>query len=251
MGRRYNVLVVAGLLLCAWCGWVSGFHTDTWAALVTWLVSFGVVVGIDLSFSFGRGRRDGSMGWRLAPADDPWPRPGRGGRRLALEGVWPWLALIVVAVAWDGLGIDTGTHEAHLTLSALAQTYRAMNAGLLLVWILVGVGYGAARARAPVGPPDPTATEGQGGAALLGAGMVPATVHAAGPALLLPSSRPVGVVFWVAVPVVAILIDLVARRSGGRMAKADEFVRFISTAQAANVALILAWTFAGYHLFAR
>ena len=81
--------------------------------------------------------------------------------------------------------------------------------------------------------------------------MVPATVHAAGPALLLPSSRPVGVVFWVAVPVVAILIDLVARRSGGRMAKADEFVRFISTAQAANVALILGWTFAGYHLFAR
>jgi hypothetical protein len=248
MGRRSNMLVVAGVLLCIWCGWVSGFHTDTWAALVTWLVSFGAVVGIGLSFR--RGRRGGSMGCQLAPADDPWPRPGRGGGRLALQGVWPWLALIVVAVAWDGLGIDTGTHEAHLTLSALAQTYRPMNAALLLAWILVGVGYGAARARAPVGPPDPTEMEGHGGTAL-GAGIVPATVHAAGPALLLPSSRPVGVVFWVAVPVVAVVVDVVARRTDGRMARADEFVRFISTAPAANVALMLAWTFAGYHLFAR
>jgi hypothetical protein len=86
---------------------------------------------------------------------------------------------------------------------------------------------------------------------VLRAGIVPATVHAAGPALLLPSSRPVGVVFWVAVPVVAVVIDVVARRTDGRMARADEFVRFISTAPAANVALMLAWTFAGYHLFAR
>lgn len=243
------MLVVAGVLLGAWCGWVSGFHTDTWAALVTWLVSLGAVVGIDVSFWLGR--RGGSMGRRLAPAADPWPRAGRGGSRLALEGAWPWLALIAVAAAWDGLGIDTGPQEAHLTISALAQTYRPMNAALLLVWILVGVGYGAARARAPVGPPDPTAMEGHGGAALLGAGMVPATVHAAGPALLLPSSRPAGVVFWVAVAVVAVLIDVVARRTDGRMARVDEFVRFISTAPTANVALMLAWTFAGYHLFAR
>ena len=92
--------------------------------------------------------------------------------------------------------------------------------------------------------------EGHGGT-VLGAGIVPATVLTAGPALLLPSSRPVGVVFWVAVPVVAVVIDVVARRTDGRMARADEFVRFISTAPAANVALMLAWTFAGYHLFAR
>ncbi len=252
MDRRHNaliVIVIAGLLLCAWCGWVSGFHTDTWAAVVTWAVSLGAVVAIDLSF--WRGRTDAPMGWHLAPADEPWPRPGRGGGRLAFAGVWPWLALIVVAAAWDGLGIDTGTHEAHLTLSALAQTYRPMNAALLAVWILVGVGYGAARARAPLGLPGPTEANGPGGTAMLGVGMVPATIHAAGPALLLPSSRPVGVVFWVAVPVVAILIDVVARRSAGRMARADEFVRFISTAPAANVALMVAWAFAGYHLFAR
>lgn len=249
MGRRYSVLVTAGVLLCAWCGWVSGFHTDTWAAVVTWLVSLAAVVAIDLSF--WRGRRGVSMGWRLKPVDEPWPRPGRGGSRLALEGVWPWLALIVVAVAWDGLGIDTGPRQAHLTISALAQTYRPLNATLLLAWIVVGVGYGAAHARAPVRPPRPTEEEENGGMALLGVGVVPASVHTAGPALLLPSSRPVGVVFWVAVPFVAVLIDVVARRTDGRMARADEFVRFISTSPVANVALIVAWTFAGYHLFAR
>ena len=192
------------------------------------------------------------MGWRLAPADDPWPRPGRGGRRLALEGVWPWLALIVVAVAWDGLGIDTGTHEAHLTLSALAQTYRPMNAGLLLVWILVGVGYGAApRPGAPrASGPDRNGRAGWRGATGRRHGAGNGAQRQGRPSCC-PRAVPWASCSGSAVPVVAILIDLVARRSGGRMAKADEFVRFISTAQAANVALILAWTFAGYHLFAR
>jgi hypothetical protein len=56
---------------------------------------------------------------------------------------------------------------------------------------------------------------------------------------------------WVAVPVAALVIDFVARRSGGRLATAEEFVRFVSTARAANVVFIAAWLFAGYHLFAR
>jgi hypothetical protein len=50
---------------------------------------------------------------------------------------------------------------------------------------------------------------------------------------------------------VGLLIDRVARRSDGRLARADEFVRFISTASLAQVALVAAWAFAGYHLFAR
>ena len=55
-----------------------------------------------------------------------------------------------VALAWDVLGIDTGPHQYHLTISALAQAYRPLNAALLLVWMLVGVGYEAARVRAPI-----------------------------------------------------------------------------------------------------
>jgi hypothetical protein len=35
------------------------------------------------------------------------------------------------------------------------------------------------------------------------------------------------------------------------VATAEEFARFISTSAVANVALIAAWAFAGYHLFAR
>jgi hypothetical protein len=44
---------------------------------------------------------------------------------------------------------------------------------------------------------------------------------------------------------------VVARRSGGTVATAEEFVRFISTSTVANLLLIAAWAFAGYHLFAR
>ena len=80
---------------------------------------------------------------------------------------------------------------------------------------------------------------------------MPAGGHLVTPALLLPSNRTVGVVFWLALLVVAVAVDVAARRSAGRVATAEEFARFISTAWAANVALIAAWAFAGYHLFAR
>jgi hypothetical protein len=76
-------------------------------------------------------------------------------------------------------------------------------------------------------------------------------VHHGTTALLLPQSPAVGVAFWVAVPIVAVLIDAMARLSQGRWATAEELVRFLSTAWPANLALIGAWAFAGYHLFAR
>ena len=74
------------------------------------------------------------------PDRPPWPRPGRGGAGPALRGVAPWLGLTLVVVAWEVLGIDTGPHQYHLTISALAQAYRPLNAALLLVWVLVGIG---------------------------------------------------------------------------------------------------------------
>jgi hypothetical protein len=61
----------------------------------------------------------------------------------------------------------------------------------------------------------------------------------------------VGVVFWLALLLATVAVDLAARRSAGRIATAEEFARFISSAWPANVALIAAWAFAGYHLFAR
>jgi len=238
-----------------WCGWVSGFHRSTTAAEVTWVVSLALVVTVAVAFWLGgRGSR---VGWCLGPAAEPWPRPGRGGGRRALRGVAPWLVVIVVAAAWDILGIDTGPHEAHLTISALSQAYRPLNALLLLAWMLIGIGYAAARARAPVAPSDPSAggpgvaadrTERGAAWAALAA---PAGGHPVTPALLLPSNRSVGVVFWLALLLATVAVDLAARRSAGRIATAEEFARFISSAWPANVALIAAWAFAGYHLFAR
>jgi hypothetical protein len=240
------LLGVGGVAILAWCGAVSGYHRDSPAALATWLVSLAVVLAIDLSFWLGRNGR--SPGWRLEPASDPWPRPGRGGAASALVGTAPWLALVVLAAAWDVLGIDTGMHEAHLTISALAQAYRPLNAVLLLVWMLVGVGYGAARARRPMVSAAPPAPPGGGIAPSWGAAFVPSTAR---PALLLPSSKPVGVAFWLAVLAAVVVIDLVARRTDGRLATAEELVRFATSSRVANVAFVVAWTFAGYHLFAR
>jgi hypothetical protein len=250
---RGVVIGVAGVALCAWCGWVSGFHRTSAAAEITWCVTLATVLLVDLAL--WRGQAGRPVGWHLEPVPDPWPRIDRGGPGPAVRGVAPWLVLIGIALAWDGLGIDTGPRQYHLTISALAQAYRPLNAALLLVWVLVGIGYEAARVRAPVNTMavrkdarDPHTPE-DGSA--LAATVVAAGGHHTALALLLPSSPPVGVAFWVAVPVAAVLIDVAARRSDGRVANAEEFVRFISTSRLAHVALAVAWGFAGYHLFAR
>ncbi len=222
---------------------------------MTWGLSLVGVVAIDVLF--WRGRRHRRPGWRLAPADGPWPRPGQGGGRRTLLGVWPWLAIIVVVVAWEVLGIDTGTHQPHLTISALAQAFRPLDAALLLVWILIGIGYGAARARAPVTEASGERKQGAGGHAAGAGGISTVQKAAAGghharlvPALLLPETRSAGVAFWIAVIVAFGLVDLAARRSGGRLATAEEFARLVSGPPVANMALVAAWAFAGWHLFA-
>jgi hypothetical protein len=247
------VMGIAFLAACAWCGWLSGFHRTTAPAEITWLITLAVVILVDVAL--WRGRAGLRLGWRLQPVSEPWPRKDRGGSGRALSGVAPWLVLIAVLLTWEILGIDTGPHQYHLTISALAQAYRPLNAGLLLVWVLVGVGYEAARVRAPIdsnlAEPDETQPHApeHGAAFTMALGSVGA--HHGGTALLLPQSPPVGVVFWVAVPLAAVLIDWSGRHSEGRRASAEEFIRFISTSRIANYALIAAWGFAGYHLFAR
>jgi hypothetical protein len=249
---------VGAAVLFGWCGWVSGFHRSSTPAEITWVVSLAIVIAAAVLFR--RGRSGAVFGWSIGTASEPWPRVGHGGGRKALGGVAPWLGVIIVAAAWDALGIDTGPHEYHLTVSALSQAYRPLNALLLLVWMLVGIGYAAARARAPSGmrrrdPGSGRSVEAErgGGGALCAAGLAPGSGagRPLNPALLLPSNRPVGVVFWVGLLVVAVVVDLLARRSDGRVATAEEFARFISSAAVANVALIAVWAFAGYHLFAR
>ncbi len=254
--RGHRLLLgIPAVALCAWCGWVSAFHRSTAPAEITWVVSLGAVVAVDLALCRGRRRR--RFGWHLEPVGDPWPRPGHGGGDLALRGVALWLVIFLVALAWDVLGIDTGPHQHHLTISALSQAYRPLSAALLLVWMLAGIGYEAARVRAPLAAARsgaaPVGTDPAPPAAgsAVSAGMVTLGGHPMAPGLLLPSDPSVGVAFWIAVPVAGLLVDLAARRSDGRLANAEEFVRFISTSRAANIALIAAWAFAGYHLFAR
>jgi hypothetical protein len=58
------------------------------------------------------------------------------------------------------------------------------------------------------------------------------------------------VAFWVGLVAVCVLVDQAARRSRGRMANAGELIRLISRPRAANVVLVVAWAYAGWHLFA-
>lgn len=246
--RRLALGTLSGLALCAWCGWASGFHHSTTPAFATWFASLAGVVVFDALL--WRGRRAHRVALHVPTVDVPWPRPGQGGRSLILWGLLPWLCLGAVVLAWEVLGIDTGPHEAHLTISALAEAFRGLNAALLLVWIVTGLGYGVARARLAVeqgadGAPDRLARRASPGALAVVTGR-PTPM----PALLLPANRAFGVAFWAAVIVVAVVVDLVARRSGGRLASAGELVRLISRPRAANLLLIVLWVYSGWHLFA-
>ncbi len=246
--RRNAIAALMGLTLCVWCGWVSGFHRSTSSAYITWAFSLAAVVVVDLLFWQGQhGRHPGS---RLEPSGEPWPRPGLGGHA-ALVGVSPWLALSLVVLGWEILGIDTDKQQPHLTISALTQAFRPLNAAMLLVWMLVGMGYGAARTRAPIvagsASFDPRGTEGSPPHAAVMLTHLPA----AAPALLLPSNRAVGVGFWFGLVAAGVAVDLVARHSSGRLATAEELIRFVTAPMLANVILVVAWTYAGYHLFAR
>ncbi len=275
-GQRPSALVpgaVATLATLAWCGFASGFHRSTPGAVSTWAVSLCAVGGVDVLLSVGR-RRGG--GWHVRPSGDAWPPPGAGaagGGRRVLGGISPWIGLALLAVAWDVLGLDTGPGEPHLTISALAQAFRPLDAALLLVWILLGVGYGVVRARVPALPP-PTGSAPSGrqppGAQPPGgelqppgrqppqppgrqppnlppdAGAAPALV----PGLLLPASRPVGVAFWLGVVALGALLDATARRSDGRIANAEQLLRLLSGSSLARLALVAAWGYAGWHLFA-
>jgi hypothetical protein len=245
-GRALRIAGVAAVL-GAWCGWVGGFHRSTAAAAVTWGISLTAVVVVDVLL--WRGRRDLHPGWRVEARGRPWPRPGRSGGADVLKGLGPWLGLTIVVVAWEVLGIDTGAHRAHLTISALTQAFRALNAAWLALWVLVGWGYGWAKARAPALPPTAGGKAGAGGRHPAAVGLLHAPASL--PGLLLPSNRAVGVGFWVGLAVAGVLVDMQARHSGGRRATAEELVRFVTAPVVGNAVVVVAWVFAGYHLFAR
>lgn len=246
----------------AWCGWVSGYHRTTTPAVATWSVTLGVVVAVDVAL-WWRGRRHRTApraaGGRW-PSAVPWPRPGRGGAGPAFVGTLPWLLLVVVATAWEFLGLDTGRRVAHLTVSALAQAYRPFNAALLLVWIFVGIAYGVARGLAPAAGADPVSRSPASGPAPAhggpprtppsGAGGTLAGLTMPVPALLLPNAPDAGVAFWLVWVAVWVVVDQAARRSGGRIPSFDEFLRFITRPAWANALLVVAWGYAGWHLFA-
>jgi hypothetical protein len=241
--------VVAGLVLSAWCGWASGFAQSSVGAFTTWSISLAVVIAVNLLL--GRGRRGLHPALHLAPVGEPWPRPGRRGRGRTLLGVLPWLSFGCILLAWELLGIDTPANETHVTISALAQEYRPLNAALLLVWILVGLGYGAARARAPIGIHAVEPSRDLAPRAVLGAVLLAGLGHPTPMlTLLLPQSKALGVGFWVLVVVAFVLLDVAAKRSRGRVPNAEELARLISGRATARVFIGVAWIFGGWHLFA-
>ncbi len=255
MGQgRARVLGAVGLACSlAWCGWASQDTAYTSGGKVTWGISLAAVVV--LGALLASGARGWRLGIRVRPAPAPWPRPGRGGAPRAFAGTWPWLLLTLCILAWEILGLDTGPHQPHLTLSALILYARPLRAAALWTWMAVGVLFAWARARVaaeraagrgrPEGRPGPSIGENPSVPARR---VEPGALVLLG--LLLPRVRGAGYAFFGAVVACGVALHLLGRRSGGRRADFEELLRFISRPLWARVLLIIAWTYAGWHLFA-
>lgn len=243
MSARRPGRIAVGLLslslLAAWSGWLSGFRQSTTAAAASWSITLLVICLVDVSLWL-RGRRAYAK-----------PAATTSGARRGFVRHLLWLVLLLVVAAWEALGIDTGPRTPHLTISALALAYRAVDAALLLAWILVGLGYGAVRAQIAAGrrtdrpSVPPTSPGSTSPPALAGAFLVGG--HGVG--LLLPASRAAGVVFWICWVGACFAAELVARRSNGRLATAEELLAVLSGPPPARIFLAGAWGYAGWHLF--
>lgn len=203
---------------------MSGYHRGTLGAAVTFLISIATVVT-----------------YRATA-----PCPGRAQWRHMEGSNWPWALVGLVVLTWELLGLDTGKGT-HLTLSGLTQAIRPLSAVTMMIWLLVGLRCALERRQPKRASSKPAPTDVLG--ATTGWSL---HLHMASPglvALALPSSRSVGVCFWIAAGVGSLGLEIWARRSGGRVATANEVLSFGCRSQIGQFLVVAAWVIAGYHLF--
>jgi len=249
----------------AWCGWASAFPAGTRSGQTVWGITLAGVLAVDVVLLWLRRRPDGP--WMTEPVQ-PWPRARAGGRVSVLGAAWPWVLLGVVVLAWEILGIDTGRHQPHLTLSALTLAFRPVRATTLAAWSAVGVYFAAVRGRAATGS-DPRRPQqqssireqrapGRRGASglavvapaviLTGARLIPSRAPLL--ALLEGDSRAVGIGFWIGVAACAVGIEWSARRIFEGIVTFDTLLWSASQPRVVRLVMVGAWVYAGWHLFA-
>src|ERR1700733_5344300 len=89
------VIGIAVIALCAWCGWVSGYHRTTGAAEITWLVTAvaGILVAAALwrgGVGAGAGVSNQSVTLGPAKASEALARRSAASRRGWRSSWWCW-----------------------------------------------------------------------------------------------------------------------------------------------------------------
>jgi len=125
---RAGEIVPAALLLAAVlvvAGFASGWKEYTWGARIGTFGSGLVILGLGVVWGHRRHRTTTS------PSE---PEVATFGRR----GVAIWVAVLVVAAAWDVCGLLTPPGQNHLTLSALELAYRPLHSLMFVYWLFAG-----------------------------------------------------------------------------------------------------------------
>ena len=197
------------VVLGTWCGFVSGFHRSTAAAVATWCVSFLAVIGsTGCSTVIGAASNSRSS---------PCPQTELAGPSRCRPRQNPSWHFAVASPPPRDRRLGGARHRHRPAFRSLddqrpRESYRAIDAALLFVWILVGIGYGIMRPRTPAddgsSPRDANDAGVASSSAAIAVAMRPET-----PVLgvLLPNNRAAGVTFWVGSVGTCVLADVTAR----------------------------------------
>lgn len=116
-------LLLAAVLVVA--GFASGWKEYTWGARIGTFGSGLTILG--LGAVWGRRHHRSTT-----------PLPEEKGATFGRRGVAIWVAVLVVAAAWDVCGLLTPPNRNHLTLSALELAYRPLHSLMFVYWLFAG-----------------------------------------------------------------------------------------------------------------
>jgi hypothetical protein len=139
--RRIAGSAAAGAIVLL-SAWASGWPRSSLIAEVGTLASAVAVLAAGAACR--RARTAAAPATSAQPAE---PAPGGAAGAGERIGAALWLAVALVAVAWDLLALVTPPHRPHLTLSATTLGYRPFHALAFACWLGLGLVLAAAPVR--------------------------------------------------------------------------------------------------------
>lgn len=131
-GAVVSIAVIAASI------WVSGLARYSWSARLGTFGCAAVVLGLGNLWRIkGAGRNIFQTVTETSDRSERLDKPSEPISTWKRATIF-WLVVVILAAAWDVLGLLTPQDQHHLTLSALELAYRPLHALLFALWLYGG-----------------------------------------------------------------------------------------------------------------